>query len=66
METTSFKLIGLTCEACVKLAARYLQKIDGVGEVKVNLTGETNITADRPIAKAEVQKALADSDYKVV
>lgn len=65
METTSFKLSGLTCEACAKLATRYLEKIDGVGEVKVNLTGETQISADRSVEKAEVQKALADSDYKV-
>lgn len=66
MPTINFKLDGLTCEACVKLATRYLQKIDGVSLVKVGLDGKAEIRADRPIDKTEVEKALADSDYRVI
>lgn len=65
MEKINVNLIGLTCEGCVKLAKKRLEKIEGVTEANVELSGKTEITSNRPIANEEIRKALADTKYSV-
>jgi copper chaperone CopZ len=63
--TSKFKLSGLTCEACEKLSAKRITKINGVTNVVVNKTnGLAEITADREISLAEVQGALQGTEYR--
>lgn len=64
---TQFKLKGLTCEACVKLASARLKKLAGVKNVIIKLnTGETEIMAEREISVPEAELVLAGSGYSIV
>lgn len=65
-EVTVVKLSGLTCQACQKLVAKTLMKIDGVKDVIVELeTGKTTILADHIIPVIEVEHALKYTAYQV-
>jgi len=65
--TTKFKLSGLTCEACVKLATMRLKRLTGVKDVIIKLaTGETEIIADHKISAKEAELVLAGSEYSIV
>jgi copper chaperone CopZ len=60
-----FKLIGLTCEACVKLSSKRLAKIAGVTGLEIDLpSGQAELEADREISVSEVNQALADTDFR--
>lgn len=62
----SFKLKGLTCEACQKLTSRRIQRIPGVHAVTVDLaSGIASLTADRNIARTEIQSSLEGTHYTV-
>ena len=67
MTTTKFKLKGLTCEACVKLAKARFKRLAGVKDVKIELSGGgAEITADREISAKEAELVLVGSGYSVV
>ncbi|MDO8529209.1 MAG: heavy metal-associated domain-containing protein [bacterium] len=66
MQTIKINILGMTCDACVKLSKLKISKISGVREVKIgDINGKTEIIADRNIQLEEIQKALAGTDYKV-
>ena len=65
--TTKFKLNGLTCEACVKLASKRLERLAGVENVIIKLaTGETEIIANHEISDNEAELVLTGSGYSIV
>lgn len=66
METINFKLTGLTCGACAKLAQKRIAKIDGVTNSVVNDDGSAEITSEKVITKEEVKNALSDTNYSVL
>lgn len=66
MQTLNFRLTGLTCGACAKLAKRRLEKIDGATEVNVLNDGNSTIVTSLPISKKQIKEALSGSDYDVV
>jgi copper chaperone CopZ len=66
MKSYQFSLQGLTCEACVKLVKKRLEKISGVTEVEVDLQGNLTIKSERDLEKANLMIALKDTDYKVL
>lgn len=67
MNDINFKLDGMTCEACVKLASNRLKKISGVREVKINLaTGDTHILSETNLDRELLEKSLADTPYIIV
>lgn len=56
---------GMHCEACTKLSAKRIKKIEGVIDATVDLETKTaRIHAARPIAINEINAVLADSDYR--
>lgn len=64
MTTQTMKITGLTCEACTKLTAKKLQKIDGVEEATVDLdTGKASLHTKRPISTQEANAALEGTHY---
>jgi copper chaperone CopZ len=64
---TNFKLTGLSCEACVKLSAKRIERLAGVSGVAIDRdTGQTEVTAERPINLKEVNEALSGTDYQAV
>ncbi|MBI5421946.1 heavy-metal-associated domain-containing protein [Candidatus Peregrinibacteria bacterium] len=65
MQTSHFNLIGLTCDACVRLIQKRLGKIEGVQSVAVDSTGATTLSAPREISNEEVKTALAGTAYAI-
>lgn len=66
MYTLNVKLAGLTCEACIKLSKKRIEKIDDVKETNIQLSGEAEIFSERMISKNEIKDALNGSGYEVL
>lgn len=65
MNDVSFRLKGLACTACQRLAKKRLEKIVGVSEATVALDGTTVLhVALAPTADA-INKALAGTGFEV-
>ncbi|MCL5438890.1 MAG: heavy-metal-associated domain-containing protein [Patescibacteria group bacterium] len=66
MKNLSFKILGLSCDACKKLSEKRISSISGVESVKVDLgSGKTTVTAKREINLDELKKALEGTAYKI-
>lgn len=65
MQTTEFKLQGLTCGACAKLATMSLKKIGGVVEVDVDNGGSVKMVGERVVTKAEIESVLIGTNYRI-
>ena len=62
-----FKLSGLTCPACKKIAEKRIAAIPGVKQVKVSVdSGEAVVDSDWDIRIQEIKDALKDTHYQVV
>ena len=67
MKNIEFKLEGLTCESCVKLATLRLKKVPGVYEVNIDsATGATQVSGEDNLNQADLAKSLADTHYSIV
>ncbi len=67
MNNIHFKLEGLTCEACVKLATNRFKKVPGVQEVKIDLSsGETEVSSLADIDLDILQVSLEGMPYSIV
>jgi len=68
MTTATYQVTGMTCEHCVHAVTGELENLDGVSDVRVDLTpgGETAVTvsSDGPLAAEAVAAALDEAgDY---
>lgn len=67
MKDIKFKLAGLTCEACVKLATSRLNKVPGVHDVSVDLTsGDVRVTGEESLDEGILSESLAGTHYSIV
>lgn len=67
MNKIYFKLEGLTCDACVKLAGNRLRKIPGVNDVNIDkASGNAEVTSEMIFDRNDLQKSLEGTDYKIV
>lgn len=67
MFTLNFRLGGLTCEACVKLVAKRLQKITGVTNVIIDLTsGKSSVISKTELSLNEIRQSLAETEYIII
>lgn len=66
IKVTTLKLTGLTCNACQKLISRKIKSIANVEDVTVELSGKTQIKAQREISENEIKKALEGTHYEVI
>lgn len=67
MNEIKFKLKGLNCEACVKIATKRFLKVPGVKEIKIDLTtGNTQVLSEGEINLDTLQRSLADTDYLII
>jgi copper chaperone CopZ len=67
MPNIDFKLTGLTCDACIKLVSRRLQKVQGVREVQIDLkSGETRVLSDNQLDLGILAESLTDTNYSIV
>ncbi|GGK49000.1 copper ion binding protein [Nocardia camponoti] len=62
--TNTYTVTGMTCGHCVSSVAEEIGKIDGVTSVNVDLaSGRVEVTADAPIADADVAAAVDEAGY---
>ena len=67
METATLKVIGMTCQGCVRSVTRVLQGVPGVGNVAVSLElGEAKLDYDPDkSAPADLRKAIQTAGFDV-
>lgn len=64
VNTRTFKITGLHCEACTKLTAKRIKGIPGVTDAVVDLkSGRAEVVTDRELALGEIKTVLTGSEY---
>ena len=67
MQTQTFKLLGLTCPACKKIAEKRIATISGVTKVEVTVvSGIAVVESNKNITKLQIRDVLKDTPYQVV
>ncbi len=65
MQTTEWKVEGMTCSNCALSVTNYLKK-EGLGNVQVNpITGEVSFTSDFEVEKIKLQNGIKKLGYTV-
>ncbi len=65
-ERITIPVEGMTCGACAAHVARALERLEGVGDVSVNLASATaGFTTDGGVSADEIVKAVEDAGYRV-
>ena len=66
-QTRTLKIEGMHCASCVNSVDKFLQQLDGVKEVSVNLATETaRVTYTGNITTRDFAKAIEQSGYKLL
>jgi len=66
MTSTTYRVIGMTCEHCVRAVSTEVARIDGATDVDVDLvTGEVVVVSDGPLAVEDVRAAVDEAGYEV-
>lgn len=66
MNDINFKLNGLTCEVCVKLATIRIKKVSGVHDVVIDLaTGNTNVCGVAGLDLEKIAASLEGTHYSI-
>jgi len=61
---SSYTVVGMTCEHCVRSVTEELSRVPGVREVRVDLaTGAVDVTSDAPLPLDEVRTAVDEAGY---
>ena len=61
---TSYAVVGMTCEHCVRSVSEELRKVPGVRDVEVDLaTGAVDVTSDAPLPIDAVRTAVDEAGY---
>jgi Cu+-exporting ATPase len=65
MDNINFKLEGLSCPACIKLASLRFKKIPGVQDVSIDLeSGQAKVSGDSINLEA-LKKSLEGTNYSI-
>jgi copper ion binding protein len=66
METITLKVIGMTCEGCVRSVTKALQAVTGVAAVEVSLEqAEAKVTySPREVSVERLKVAIDDAGYE--
>ncbi len=66
-ETTTFDVLGMTCDHCVAAVTSEISAIGGVTDVSVDLaSGKVDVTSDVPVDPTSVKAAVDEAGYEVV
>ncbi len=61
---TSYRVVGMTCEHCVRAVTEEVGRLRGVRAVDVDLdTGALSVTSDTPLDQASVEAAVVEAGY---
>ena len=62
-----YTVSGMTCAHCVASVTEEVGAVDGVSDVRVDLTsGRVTVTSSRSLPVAEVQAAVDEAGYQLV
>jgi copper ion binding protein len=66
METTTFTVLGMTCDHCVQAVTRELTALAGVQAVAVDLaSGGVQVDSDAPLSVETIRAAVDEAGYEV-
>ena len=70
MTTATYKVTGMTCEHCAHAVSTELKSLDGVSDVRVDLTpggqSAVTVTSQAPLPSEAVSAALDEAgDYRL-
>lgn len=67
MTTSTYTVVGMTCEHCVRSVSEEVGAIPGVSDLSVDLaSGSLSVTTDaEPVADHAVREAVAEAGYQV-
>jgi len=67
--TTTYDVVGMTCEHCVNAVTSELKNIAGVEDVKVDLVvggaSPVTVTSQQPLAEDDVVAAIDEAGYEL-
>ena len=67
MTTTEYQVTGMTCGHCERSVREEVGQVAGVQEIRVSAqTGKLVVTADQPVADADVLAAVDEAGYSAV
>ena len=58
MSTIKFKIINITCDACVKLSTMALKTIPGVSQIKIESDGMAELSSSQDTDWDQIYNAL--------
>jgi len=63
---TSYSVVGMTCDHCVRSVTTEVSAVDGVCDVQVDLaTGQVLVTAEQPLQAEQVREAVEEAGYQL-
>ena len=67
MTTSTYTVVGMTCEHCVRSVSEEVGAIPGVSDLSVDLaTGALSVTTEaEPVADDAVREAVAEAGYSI-
>jgi len=66
MSTSTYTVIGMTCEHCVNAVTEEVRQIPGVTDVGVNLDiGRLSVTTDAGVDDEAVRAAVDEAGYQL-
>ena len=66
LQKTTYRVTGMTCEACQYKVQSLLSKVPGVQHVEVDLkTGETTVESEQKVPLSALQTALKATSYRI-
>lgn len=66
MTTSTFRVVGMTCDHCVRAVRSEVSEIAGVTDVVVDLAnGTLSVDSEQPLERAAVAAAVEEAGYEV-
>jgi copper chaperone len=61
-----YRVTGMVCQHCVSAVTQEIAALDGVTDVRVDLTtGRVTVASTRPLDEAVVRAAIAEAGYEM-
>lgn len=66
MTTSTYTVVGMTCDHCAGSVREELGRLDGVSQVDVDLTtGSVDVTSAAPLSSGDVKAAVEEAGYQL-
>lgn len=66
MTTNSYRVVGMTCDHCVRSVRDEVEQIAGVTQIDVDLaSGAVTVESDGPVSEEAFASAIDEAGYEV-